>query len=71
MDVPEIRQSVVGFLHRMVDSIGLDMIPFLPFALTLLLAKTGVGEMLENLRMLNQLTQKFKVCLPSLPYFVG
>lgn len=57
--VEPLRNKVISFLHRMVDILGVHVIPYLPKALEQLLAESEPKEMVDFLLLINQLISKF------------
>ncbi|OIW17531.1 hypothetical protein TanjilG_22643 [Lupinus angustifolius] len=57
--VEPLRSKVISFIHRMVDTLGASVFPFLPKALEQLLAEIEPREMIGFLVLLNQLICKF------------
>ncbi|KAF8084278.1 hypothetical protein N665_0726s0003 [Sinapis alba] len=57
--VEPLRSKVTSFIHRMVDTLGSSVIPYLPKALEQLLANNEPKEMAGLLVLLNQLICKF------------
>ncbi|CAK8544999.1 unnamed protein product [Lathyrus sativus] len=56
-----LQNKVTSFIHRMVDTLGASVIPYLPKALEKLLAETEPKQMSGFLVLLNQLICKFNV----------
>ncbi|KAF2300956.1 hypothetical protein GH714_018585 [Hevea brasiliensis] len=54
-----LRIKVTSFIHRMVDTLGASVFPYLPKALEQLLAECELKEMVGFLLLLNQLICKF------------
>ncbi|KAL3511614.1 hypothetical protein ACH5RR_024331 [Cinchona calisaya] len=54
-----LRSKVMSFVHRMVDTLGASVFPYLPKALEQLLAESESKELLSFLLLLNQLISKF------------
>ncbi|XWS18812.1 hypothetical protein CRYUN_Cryun32bG0077100 [Craigia yunnanensis] len=54
-----LRTKVLSFIHRMVDTLGAPVFPYLPKALEQLLAESEPKEMVAFLLLLNQLICKF------------
>uniref|UniRef100_A0A2P2LED1 Exportin-T n=2 Tax=Rhizophora mucronata TaxID=61149 RepID=A0A2P2LED1_RHIMU len=61
--VEPLRIKVTSFIHRMVDTLGASIFPYLPKALEQLLAESEPKEMVGFLVLLNQLICKFKTSL--------
>ncbi|XP_054783899.1 exportin-T [Prosopis cineraria] len=59
--VEPLRSKVTSFIHRMVDTLGASVFPYLPKALEQLLAESEPKEMVSFLLLLNQLICKFNV----------
>ncbi|KAK8484954.1 hypothetical protein V6N13_023737 [Hibiscus sabdariffa] len=57
--VEPLRTKVLSFVHRMVDTLGASVFPYLPKALEQLLAESEPKEMVGFLLLLNQLMCKF------------
>ncbi|KAE8708729.1 Exportin-T [Hibiscus syriacus] len=57
--VEPLRTKVLSFIHRMVDTLGASVFPYLPKALEQLLAESEPKEMVGFLLLLNQLMCKF------------
>ncbi|KAJ0076226.1 hypothetical protein Patl1_33700 [Pistacia atlantica] len=57
--VEPLRSKVTSFIHRMVDTLGSSVFPYLPKALGQLLAESEPKEMVGFLVLLNQLICKF------------
>ncbi|XVF25223.1 hypothetical protein REPUB_Repub13aG0194600 [Reevesia pubescens] len=57
--VEPLRTKVLSFIHRMVDTLGASVFPYLPKALEQLLAESEPKEMVGFLILLNQLICKF------------
>ncbi|XVE88621.1 hypothetical protein DITRI_Ditri19aG0084300 [Diplodiscus trichospermus] len=57
--VEPLRTKVLSFIHRMVDTLGASVFPYLPKALEQLLAETEPKDMVAFLILLNQLICKF------------
>ncbi|KAL3528585.1 hypothetical protein ACH5RR_007907 [Cinchona calisaya] len=58
-----LRSKVMSFIHRMVDTLGTSVFPYLPKALEQLLAESEPKELLGFLILLNQLICKFKTAV--------
>ncbi|KAK6911857.1 Exportin-T, C-terminal domain [Dillenia turbinata] len=57
--VEALRHKVTSFIHRMVDTLGASVFPYLPKALEQLLAESEPKEMVDFLILINQLIGKF------------
>ncbi|GAB2269087.1 hypothetical protein Dimus_004017 [Dionaea muscipula] len=57
--VETLRSKVTSFIHRMVETLGASVFPYLPKALEQLLAESEPKELVEFLVLLNQLICKF------------
>ncbi|KAJ4841704.1 hypothetical protein Tsubulata_032461 [Turnera subulata] len=57
--IEPLRNKVISFIHRMVDTLGTSVFPFLPKAVEQLLAESEPKEMADFLVLLNQLICKF------------
>ncbi|XP_058005114.1 exportin-T isoform X2 [Hevea brasiliensis] len=57
--IEPLRIKVTSFIHRMVDTLGASVFPYLPKALEQLLAECELKEMVGFLLLLNQLICKF------------
>ncbi|KAJ0007649.1 hypothetical protein Pint_29138 [Pistacia integerrima] len=57
--IEPLRSKVTSFIHRMVDTLGSSVFPYLPKALGQLLAESEPKEMVGFLVLLNQLICKF------------
>ncbi|MED6205082.1 hypothetical protein PIB30_014770 [Stylosanthes scabra] len=57
--VESLRSKVISFIHRMVETLGSSVFPYLPKALGQLLAESEPKEMVGFLLLLNQLMCKF------------
>ncbi|XP_038724316.1 exportin-T isoform X1 [Tripterygium wilfordii] len=57
--VEPLRTKVTSFIHRMVDTLGASVFPYLPKALEQLLAESDPREMINFLVLVNQLICKF------------
>lgn len=71
-----LRSKVISFLHRMVETLGSGVFPYLPAALQQLLVESEPREMVEFLILINQLMSKFKLGIKDLvqelfPFVVG
>ncbi|XP_010537618.1 PREDICTED: exportin-T isoform X1 [Tarenaya hassleriana] len=61
--VETLKSKVTSFMHRMVDTLGASVFPYLPMALEQLLAEREPKEMVDFLLLLNQLICKFNTSL--------
>ncbi|XP_073139447.1 exportin-T isoform X2 [Henckelia pumila] len=59
--VETLRCKVTPFIHRMVDTLGVSVFPYLPKALEQLLPESEPKELVGFLVLLNQLICKFKI----------
>ncbi|WJX85791.1 hypothetical protein P8452_68194 [Trifolium repens] len=59
--VEPLQNKVTSFIHRMVDTLGASVLPYLPKALEQLLAETEPKQMSGFLLLLNQLICKFNI----------
>ncbi|KAK4591374.1 hypothetical protein RGQ29_021543 [Quercus rubra] len=57
--IEPLRIKVTSFIHRMVDTLGASVFPYLPKALEQLLAESEPKEMVDFLLLLNQIICKF------------
>ncbi|KAF5189196.1 Exportin-t like [Thalictrum thalictroides] len=57
--IEPLRNKVTSFIHRMVDTLGSSVFPYLPKALEQLLAESEPKEMVAFLVLINQLICKF------------
>ncbi|KAI4325361.1 hypothetical protein MLD38_030769 [Melastoma candidum] len=57
--IEPLRTKVMSFIHRMVDTLGVSVFPFLPKALEQLLSEIEPKEMGSFLLLLNQIICKF------------
>ncbi|KAL3840774.1 hypothetical protein ACJIZ3_025365 [Penstemon smallii] len=57
--VEPLRSKVTSFIHRMVDTLGASVFPYLPKALEQLLTESKPKELVDFLVLLNQLICKF------------
>ncbi|ONM25239.1 Exportin-T [Zea mays] len=58
--VRPLRSKVISFLHRMIEILGLSVLPCIPIALRLLLLDNEAKDMVEFLVLVNQIICKFK-----------
>ncbi|CAK7356517.1 unnamed protein product [Dovyalis caffra] len=61
--IESLRNKVTSFIHRMVDTLGASVFPYLPKALGQLLAESEPKEMVGFLVLLNQLICKFNTAV--------
>eukprot|EP00250_Pteridium_aquilinum_P019445 c24434_g1_i1 orf=571-3564(+) len=71
-----LRGKVISFLHRMIETLGSAMFPYLPTAFQQLLVESEPREMLEFLVLINQLMSTFKSGIKDLiqelfPFILG
>ncbi|XP_030969328.1 exportin-T [Quercus lobata] len=59
--IEPLRIKVTSFIHRMVDTLGASVFPYLPKALEQLLAESEPKEMVGFLLLLNQIICKFNM----------
>ncbi|CAN0877961.1 PSD [Linum grandiflorum] len=64
--IEPLRSKVTSFIHRMVDTLGESVFPYLPKALEQLLAESETKEMVGLLVLLNQLICKFNTAVHSI-----
>ncbi|CAN1827329.1 PSD [Linum perenne] len=64
--IEPLRGKVTSFIHRMVDTLGESVFPYLPKALEQLLAESETKEMVGLLVLLNQLICKFNTGVHSI-----
>ncbi|OMO70638.1 Armadillo-like helical, partial [Corchorus capsularis] len=64
--VEPLRTKVLSFIHRMVDTLGASVFPYLPKALEQLLAESEPKEMVDFLVLLNQLICKFSTLVQDI-----
>lgn len=57
--VESLRSKVTSFIHRMVETLGVSVFPYLPKALEQLLSEIETKELIGVLVLLNQLIGKF------------
>ena len=60
---PIMHQGVKQFLHQMVVCLDADVLPFIPIAMDNLLKHTDVKGLYDFIPLINQVVQKFKVCV--------
>ncbi|KAJ7566188.1 hypothetical protein O6H91_02G091900 [Diphasiastrum complanatum] len=53
--------QVISFLHRMVETLGSAILPYLPATIQQLLSITELKDVVEFILLMNQLIHKFKV----------
>lgn len=58
-----LRSKVISFLHRMVETLGTAVFPYLPRAMEQLLVESEAKEMTDFLVLVNQLICKFKAAM--------
>lgn len=61
-----LRSKVTSYIHRMVDTLGTSVFPFLPKALEQLLAESEPKEMVGFLVLINQLICKFNTSVQDI-----
>ncbi|KAM7471868.1 hypothetical protein LguiA_010051 [Lonicera macranthoides] len=61
--IEPLRSKVTSFIHRMVDTLGASVFPYLPKAIEQLLAESEPKELMGFLLLLNQLICKFNVAV--------
>lgn len=61
--IETLRSKVTSFIHRMVDTLGASVFPYLPKALEQLLAESEPKELLGFMLLLNQLICKFNAAV--------
>ncbi|WCJ39412.1 Exportin-T [Euphorbia peplus] len=61
--IEPLRSKVTSFIHRMVDTLGASVFPYLPKALGQLLAESEPKEMVGFIVLLNQLICKFSTSI--------
>lgn len=59
--IESLQSKVTSFIHRMVDTLGASVLPYLPKAIEQLLAETEPKQMSGFLLLLNQLICKFNI----------
>ncbi|KAM7480617.1 hypothetical protein LguiA_028830 [Lonicera macranthoides] len=64
--IEPLRSKVTSFIHRMVDTLGASVFPYLPKALEQLLADSEPKELMGFLVLLNQLICKFKTAVQDI-----
>lgn len=64
--IESLRSKVTSFIHRMVETLGTNVLPYLPKALEQLLAEMEPKQMMEFLVLLNQLICKFNVSIRNI-----
>lgn len=55
-----LRSRVISFLHRMVETLGTSIFPFLPTAIQQLLQESEAKDMVDFIQLMSQLMNKFK-----------
>ncbi|WOL02639.1 exportin-T-like isoform X2 [Canna indica] len=58
-NIKSLRNKITSFLHRMVDTLGASILPYLPAALKHLLVDSEPKDMMDFLVLVNQLMSKF------------
>ncbi|CAD6217137.1 unnamed protein product [Miscanthus lutarioriparius] len=58
--VRPLRSKVISFLHRMIEILGISVLPCIPIALRQLLLDNEAKDMVEFLVLVNQIICKFK-----------
>eukprot|EP01018_Ginkgo_biloba_P004887 Gb_29796 [translate_table: standard] len=61
-----LRSKVISFLHRMVETLGTAVFPYLPRAMEQLLVESEPKEMVDFLVLVNQLICKFKSAMSAI-----
>lgn len=56
-------------MHRMVECLGIDVLEFLPPIIDKMVIDCGLKDLLEFIKLLNQLISKFKVKFKILKLF--
>ncbi|PKI74278.1 hypothetical protein CRG98_005335 [Punica granatum] len=64
--VEPLRNKVLSFIHRMVDTLGASVFPYLPKAFEQLLTESEPEEMVRFLVLLNQLICKFSTLVQEI-----
>jgi exportin-T len=64
--VEPLRSKVTSFIHRMVETLGSSVFPYLPKAIEQLLAESEPKELMGFLVLLNQLICKFNVAVQNI-----
>ncbi|BAF22169.1 exportin-T [Oryza sativa Japonica Group] len=59
-NVKPLRSKIISFLHRMVEILGISVLPCIPIALRQLLVDNEAKDMSEFLYLINQIICKFK-----------
>ncbi|OEL21909.1 Exportin-T [Dichanthelium oligosanthes] len=59
-NVRPLRSKVISFLHRMIEILGIPVLPYIPVALRQLLLDNEAKDMVEFLVLVNQIICKFK-----------
>lgn len=59
-NVKPLRSKVISFLHRMIEILGIPVLPYIPIALRQLLLDNEAKDMVEFLVLVNQIICKFK-----------
>uniref|UniRef100_A0A453B3X5 Exportin-T n=2 Tax=Aegilops tauschii TaxID=37682 RepID=A0A453B3X5_AEGTS len=58
-NVRPLRSKVISFLHRMIEILGISVLPCIPIALRQLLVHNEAKDMVDFLVLLNQIICKF------------
>ncbi|KAL5698372.1 hypothetical protein ACHQM5_029421 [Ranunculus cassubicifolius] len=64
--IEPLRSKVTSFIHRMVETLGASVFPYLPKALEQLLAESEPKEMVAFLVLINQLICKFSTLVKDI-----
>ena len=59
-DAPDVRAKTLMLLHRMVETLGEELLGFLDAALPELLGRADAKELIELVTLINQLVLKFR-----------
>ncbi|KAG8079756.1 hypothetical protein GUJ93_ZPchr0007g6191 [Zizania palustris] len=59
-NVKPLRSKIISFLHRMVEILGISVLPCIPIALRQLVVDNEAKDMVEFLVLINQIICKFK-----------
>jgi len=57
----DIRTKSLFFIHRMIEFLAKDILPFLPSIVTVLIQTRNMKDLIEFIRLFNQLVGRFKV----------
>jgi len=70
-DAPEVHSKALMLLHRMVETLGEELLPHLDGALPRLLARADAKELVELVTLVNQLILRFKsqIAVPTTALF--